>query len=451
MCVGVGEDSVGGTGVGETTGGPGTTGAEASGTTEPILDDSGEGPMTGGTSATDSNDDGGSEDDSGSEGSAGRCGNAVIDVGEVCDDGRASRACNAWCQVPGSVLWEDEYDATSNDRAYDVSVADDGGFVAVGFTGTQSDILIRSYGPDGAASPPLVVDAGGNDRAWGVDHDDQGNYYVVGYVGLIVERPWAAMVAPDGTVEWEETDDQPGQWWSVSVGTDGIPVAVGERRMGGDGEPGNLLARAWSEGQSQWTYSHVAFGNSVGHGVAQDGDVLTVVGQYSGFDDQGLVLQLSASAGSYISDMAIPSTGSGRTLLSSIARDGDDFAIVGTADTNSNGWQMWYGSASTDGEPWNLQMIGDTGNDELFDVDVDEAGNRYVCGFETNGDSGQDAFVRKYSPDGNNEWTWGLAGDLSGSDRCWGLELAPDGTLIIAGYREVTDGDYDVWVRRLAR
>ena len=97
------------------------------------------------------------------------------------------------------------------------------------------------------------------------------------------------------------------------------------------------------------------------------------------------------------------------------------------------------------------QTVSASGNDELFDVATDADGSIYLCGFITQDGTGQDGWVAKGAQDPDGNWEQFIVSMGGGVDRCWGLELAPNGTVIAAGYTETSDGDYDVWVRRIAR
>lgn len=122
--------------------------------------------------------------------------------------------------------------------------------------------------------------------------------------------------------------------------------------------------------------------------------------------------------------------------------------------------------------------LGGRGEDQLRDVRVDERGGVVVVGYTHSrvadfpgatrlGPLGRrDGLVARFAPDGSLRWVTLVGG--SGEDWLFGLDVASDGDLVVAGgttsrdlpggdghppprYRGDTGGDYgDVWVARLA-
>lgn len=83
-------------------------------------------------------------------------------------------------------------------------------------------------------------------------------------------------------------------------------------------------------------------------------------------------------------------------------------------------------------EAWSATYQGSAGKaDEPVAIAVDEAGNVYVTGSETNADNVTDIVTIKYSSSGNREWY--VVFDGGATDAAAGIALGPGGTVYVAG------------------
>lgn len=84
--------------------------------------------------------------------------------------------------------------------------------------------------------------------------------------------------------------------------------------------------------------------------------------------------------------------------------------VVGSTDgafdgeTNAGDWDCWLSALSNDGGRAWTRIWGSAGEDQAWDVAVDDAGSIYVCG-----DTTGSMFLCKFDPMGSQEWmqTWG--------------------------------------------
>lgn len=432
----------------DSSGGPGDTLAG--------LDDTSDGSDTDAptTSATDPTTDTQTDSDTGV---GARCGDGVVSGDEACDAGQATRACNAWCQVPGTVLWADDYDETDDERSFDISVADDGSFVIVGFIDVQPRaVLVRRYFADGDVAWTLAEnESNGAAEARAVDHDPSGDLMLAGHLGNPDPYPWLAKVSADGQLQWQHTDSDVGQFWGITVDDEGTVYGVGEHPANGFAAGTDAFARAFANngGIALWTRLTGGNGNQVAYDAVIVQDRLTVAGATQPVlgNDAGLFYELDAATGAEIGQLTIGSPGDGRTLLNALEPVDSSFIVVGTADTAGAGWQHWYGYVDLSEPTPALLTAGGSGNDELFGLTVDEQGNAYVCGFVNVEQSGEDIWVQKFAPGGESLWTHEFSGDGNGRDRCFAVALGPEGTLLATGYQADSDTNTDVWVRRFAR
>ena len=113
-------------------------------------------------------------------------------------------------------------------------------------------------------------------------------------------------------------------------------------------------------------------------------------------------------------------------------------------------WTRTYDGGSII-DPW---LLGDLelhqGGDDAFSVvAAPDGGSLYVAGYETAGNGRSDAWIRKYSADGIALWTRTVEGTYGGSDGAFSLALSPDGaSLFVAGYTTTGSDNQDAWVAR---
>jgi len=116
--------------------------------------------------------------------------------------------------------------------------------------------------------------------------------------------------------------------------------------------------------------------------------------------------------------------------------DGMDYDILVQRWALETGEHVW--TRAVDG--------GALGQDMGEHVAVDGQGNVVVAGVVTTADRGTDAWLTKYSPDGDVLWT--LTHDESGGDdKGAGVALLDGDVIVMAGHVEV-DGRTDAWVQR---
>ncbi len=232
----------------------------------------------------------------------------------------------------------------------------------------------------------------------------------------------------------------------------------------------SILLGAYGQGSSQWIRqfgtSSSDYANSItvdgqgnswvaGHtygalpGQASTGKQDAFVRKYDANGNELWTRQFGTSEIDYANSIAVDRTGNisvaGYTEGSfpGQASSGENDAFVGHYDANGN--ELW------------TRQFGTSGNDFAFSTAVDERGNIYVAGSIDGTLPGQastgkqDAFVRKYDPNGNELWTRQFGtGSL---DRAHSITVDGRGNIWVAGYTEGTlgqasAGDRDAFVRK---
>ncbi|MBA7552548.1 hypothetical protein ES705_45116 [subsurface metagenome] len=83
-----------------------------------------------------------------------------------------------------------------------------------------------------------------------------------------------------------------------------------------------------------------------------------------------------------------------------------------------------------------------------IDIAVDESGNVYVTGYETDIVEGGNIWARKYDFDGNEVWTQTHNGTADDWDGGSGIAVDGNGNVYVVGWEKVTDQGFNIWVRK---
>ena len=278
------------------------------------------------------------------------------------------------------------------DVGRNVTFADDGTVAAIGNRADMAMAFVTTLDPEGKETGYFEFGTGDNSQGWDLAYDGA-DLRVVGTVGdgLGGRDGWIARYALDGTELWSDPlmgpldDDGRG----LVMGSDGQFYVIGSTYE--DETTRRWFMRSYLDEVQQWEERH---GNNwnVGRSVS-----------LGGTDDPAFVG--SSLGGLYVS-----------------RRD-------------PTGMELWNDDFST----------SDSGTHGGEDVVVDGAGNVIVVGWLSVEGQGSDAFVRKYDPDGNTQWTAWYDAD-GGADRANGVVVDSQDRVIVVGYAQNEAGDDDLWL-----
>ncbi len=374
-------------------------GTGSSSTTSPIGDDSadagpeGSGSEAGPSSLTVADDDEGN--------GPADCGNGMMDLYELCDDGNEVEAdgCNTDCVPSGHVVWQETVGsgAMQIDEGLGIVADGDGNFFVGGYTGSAAgtvDGWLRRLSPKGGAYWTVTLQgaAAANDSFNSVALGEEDGVYVAGYTGVadMTNDGWVRKIDRFGAELWTNAFDAPGATSTVinraATDGDGSLIVVGYHDTMAQGN--DLFVRKYStDGMVVWTrsYDGPAMGNDIGYGVA-------------------------------------------------IADDGYIY-VTGSESTAGEALNMWLGRYDTDGNLiWSRSYNGAAGLDDyLLDVDVDGEANAYVCGYSASVDYPWHVFVRRYDSDGELQWTDEYPGATTLGAHCSAIAYDINGDVVITG------------------
>lgn len=129
----------------------------------------------------------------------------------------------------------------------------------------------------------------------------------------------------------------------------------------------------------------------------------------------------------------------------------DNILLVGDSDIAPSDADIWVGKLDPDGnELWTNRFAGpDLGNDGGRGVASDPDGNVVFTGFFRVANNDNDIVVSKLDPDGGLLWSETIPGPEALDDRGQGVVSDPEGNLFVAGFTSQSGFDRNVWLRRL--
>jgi len=443
----------------------------------------------------------------------------------------------------------------SDDRACDVEILQGGEILVAGWTRDGSfgvDFALARYHADGSLDPSFgaggttTTDFGSqSDKAWGMDLQEDGKLVVVGssYRGSNNYDFAVARYHADGSLD--DSFDGDGKVTTgigptndfgidVTAGADGRIVAAGYSHQAGGGSnftlvrylnDGSLdpeldtdgkvmtdfgaseLARATSiqpdgkilvagvsyagAGASDFAVARYNNDGSLDAGFDGDGRVLTDFGYgrdsaygmdlqsdgkivVAGYADQGptdygialaryntdgsldnafgtggkVTTDVTVSSENYAHDVAMASQSNGKIVVAGTIRGTVDDADFALARYNADGsLDTAFGS--------NGKVTTDFGStsDHAWSVAVQTDGKIVVAGYSDQGDTDYDFALVRYHTDGSPDDTFGTGGKVTTDfgfsyDRAVAVAVDPDGKIVVAGYSDQEDTGHDFALAR---
>lgn len=413
------------TGTGSTTGGSATSGPTVTSDAPPTTDATSEGEggstSTGGTTGSSSSSGEASSSGGGSSEEAtgaGVCGDGAVDGGEACDDGNLADGdgCNADCQPSGRLLWSTSHGGGLKlaDEALGCAVDGFGSIYVAGFTTlskTDEDVWARSYTAEGAIvwTQTYAGALGLKDRGQAIVVDAAQLVYIAGYENIDMQANdvWLRKLAADGMPVWTRGYNGPASAsdavYGATLTAAGDLLVVGAHNVVGQGL--DLWLRKYdAAGATLWTRTKA--------GPAAKGDI-------------------------------------GRTVAE--APDGSIF-VAGEEVVDLEAANAWVGRYDADGNLlWARLYNGAASLDDILYGAVATAdGGVVVCGTEKSVAVPVLSFTRKYDAAGLMVWTDRDDGADDAGASCYGVDLAADGDVLLAGSSVDAGAQTRPRVRRLA-
>lgn len=399
------------------------------------------------------------------------CGNGIVEVDEVCDDGNAvdGDGCSAACIASGTILADAFWpDRPPSAYAVDLAARGDGSYVAlVSRTGDGigDTAVVLGLEADASVAWSTVIEPDTEDedlQPQALAVDDDGVVFAAGYVDRDLPvgdelEPWLARVEADGTLEFSSyVSPFPEQaYLDVVVGPSGDPIAFGSQEL----EDGTLRVvgrrHAKSDGATVWANVGVEADPeavALGATITADGELLVVGWQRSPsgrdgwlgrFDEDG------ASTGdtlfgdpltSYYPRAVQMNADGDAIVCGSVVRASAENAIIGRFTPGAADPLVWLERIEAPGP-------GISGCQGLA---IDADGRVAIGGVAFDSDDGYQHLFARLSADGDILWST-LLGATPGYtyDRIDAIALDPDGNILAIGSSQDARSQDRVWIARI--
>ena len=400
------------------------------------------------------------------------------------------------------VEWSKNYGGSQSEVANDVIQTTDGGFLAVGFSRSNNNMVTQNKGKsdywivkvDSLGELEWESSFGGseNDEASGVVQTPDGGYLVaggavssdgdvIGNNGTNTEDVWVLKLSAVGAMEWSRTygGSQNERAESIENTNDGNYILAGYSESSNgdvgvnkgdfdywvlkiDGNGNLLWENSFGGSLSDWGFDAKPTSDGgylvAGSSFSNNGDVSSNIGFYDYW-----IIKLNAN-GLALWEKSYGGTLEERAYALDITPD-DGAVIVGTTNSsdfdvlgNNGSYDYWVIRIEANGDLQWARAYGGASEDRAYGVTLLDDGHALAVGFtnSSNGDiSGNygsaDAWMTNIAPDGSLVWEKNLGGTRA--DRLNDILQLGNGGFVAAGFSASNDfdlpdnfGERDLWI-----
>ncbi|MEH0020897.1 MAG: hypothetical protein V6Z89_14675 [Desulfobacter sp.] len=298
---------------------------------------------------------------------------------------------------------------------------------------------------DGKLVWQKMLGSSGDNRFYSVCIDLNGNIYAVGHETSSTDGGFEALLVrftPEGTVTWQKKLGGIGldRFNAVTTDSSGDIYAAGHERSS-TGVHKALLARFKPDGSLVWQVKLGGAGQDLFFAVAIDaaGDIYAAGDEASSSGSYEAFVAKFSPAGGLIWQRKL--TDSSDDIFTGLALDSSGNVYAAGRRSESLGhYEALLAKFNTEGALiWRRKLEG-SGNDRFLDLAVDGADNVYAVGYESESVGNYEAFLAKFSLDGNFVWQKRLGG--GNSDEFKGVATDVSGNIYAAGYEGTVAGGY---------
>lgn len=299
----------------------------------------------------------------------------------------------------GQTIWEKNFSLGSGTKSYGIEmVLNDTNLYVAGatynVTNGNHDYLILKYDTTGTQSWYITYNgaANGEDIPSSITCDSGGNIFVTGgsYGGASDYDYLTLKLSPTGIINWIKTYD----YSNLRDGAAAVTV---------DPNGDVIVAGASENTANNWDYATIKYGNSLGSVLQEKRVASGNIGL-----DVPLGFATDNSGNFYITGYGVPGS------------DGNDIYTLKLDNELNVIWENFYDGEGLD--------------DQGFDIEVDDNGNVYTCGYVNKANGGSDYILIKYDNDGDELWVRRRA-CLEPTNQSIARHIKEDsyGNLVIAG------------------
>lgn len=301
------------------------------------------------------------------------------------------------CDAEGHPLWEKTYGGEKNDNGWDIFQSGDGGYLIAGFTESfgkgDFDFVLIKTDEKGKEQWIKTFGGKGKDRCWSAQPIDDGGYILLGETtsfGAGEEDAYLVKCGADGHFEWDNAYGGPGQdrCFSVRQTSDKGFVFAGLTSSFGAGDRDVYLVKTDETGKMEWSKTFGGENLDIGHAVLQTpDDGFAIIGYTNNFGAKN-----------------------------------DDPYLIKTDKTGNKEWSRVYISENLD-----HSLNGGQTKDKGF-ILIGFTGYMTAEGMP----GASDILLIKTDQSGELEWTKRI-GEKMGRNFGYNVAISPDGGYVIVG------------------
>lgn len=324
----------------------------------------------------------------------------------------------------GQVEWSKAYGESGDDIAWNVTLANDSGFVVVGSTNSYNsngDAIAMKIDKTGKVVWARTVASDSMEDGYNIIRSLYSNgYYMTGYVknDSNGDQGFIAKLGTGGNIRWYKTFGSPGNEEAYGLAEDGRGnvIITGQTTYdsitnggltGSSGSSDAFIAKFDSTGGFKWMKTYGSTADDAGWDVKVDKNKYIVTGWTKAVSagDNDIFILTCDTSGNNINGQALGTTGEDRAFDVVIKPSNAGFAIVGYAEPQVGDRQVIFSDFNSNGTLGNSVLLGGSSRDGHWPTDVATTrdGGFVVLStsrsFNTSGDD--DLFISKIRQNGS--------------------------------------------------
>ena len=377
----------------------------------------------------------------------------------VPDDSAAIQATiNAGSQEPPPTEWNKTYGGTTDDYAWALVQASDGGYALAGYTTSfgagSGDFWLVKTDAAGTMQWNKTYGGTGDDGAYSVIQTSDSGYAVVGYTtsfGAGSGDFWLVKTDAAGTMQWNKTYGGTSADTACSVVQtgDGGYALAGITHSFGAGSVDFWLVKTDANGDMQWNKTYGGTGDDEANALVQTNDGGYALAGYTGPGGYDCWLVKTDASGNALWNKTYGGTIDDYAFALVQASDGG-YALAGLTTSFHTGYDddFWLVKTDVSGNMLWSRTYGGTGDDLAHALVQTSDGGYALAGWTISfGADNDDSWLVKTDVNGNMQWnkTYGGTGD----DEAFALVQTVDGGYAAAGFTNSYPAR-DFWLVKLS-
>ena len=376
--------------------------------------------------------------------------------------------------------WNKTFGGTGNEGAKSVQQTSDGGYILAGYAFSSQngyDALLIKTDPNGNQQWNKIFGWAGEERAESVQQTSDGGYILAGYALLSPNGYDALVIKTDanGNQQWNKTFGGKGadEARSVQQTSDGGYILAGKYSLlSDDGYPGDgWLIKIDANGNQQWSKilgRTITSCNVNVPGATVDINASDEFGSVQQTSDGGYILagrtetnRLEECTG-FIENAWLMKTDAngneqwnkpldGPIMASSVQQtlDGGYVLVSYSPDKKepsgiASRSDAWLIKTDANGNVQWKETFGGAKSDAAYSVQQTKDGGYTLAGYTGSYGAGNDAWLIKTDPNGNEQWNKTFGG--AKEERAFSVKQTSDDGYILAGYKISSNVFTDTWL-----